>query len=191
MHFLHERVTALCCIAVLQHYLEVKISQSVHREIVALQTRSPPQPCTNCRGVVTLWPLSQPVFAASDGPGQTSIQSSSLGHLVWLNCPFVFPVIQAPPSQVSACLWSLPGPQAPAVPLSGQVMSPPSTLTRGRFNRAHCQKCARSWVVNKCIPHYLAISQTSPVLVADCLTTVLSFNSSPGNSLKLWRLLLF
>ena len=161
---------------------------------MALQTCSPPQPCTNCWGVVTLWPLSQPVFAASDGPGQPSIRSSRLGHPVWFNCLFVFPVIQASPSQVSpvsACLWSLPGPQAPAVPLSGQVMSPPSTLTRDTFNRAHCQKCAYSWVVNKRIPCFLAIFQTSPVLVADCLTTILSFNSSAGNSLELWLLLLF
>lgn len=32
--------------------------------------------------VVTLWPLSQPVIASSDGPGQTSVRSSSLGHPV-------------------------------------------------------------------------------------------------------------
>lgn len=74
-------------------------------------------------------------------PGQTSVQSNSQGHPVWSNCWFVFPVIQASPSQacpVSACLWLVPGPQALAVLLSGQVLSPPSTLRRGRFNGAHC-----------------------------------------------------
>lgn len=67
----------------------------------------------------------------------------------------------------------------------------PRSPERGRFNGAHCQKCTYGWVVNKCIPRYLAIFQTCPVLVADCLTTVLSFYSSPGNTLELWLLLLF
>lgn len=31
-------------------------------------------------------------------------------------------------SSLSACLWLLPGPYTPAVPLSGEVMSPPTTL---------------------------------------------------------------
>lgn len=63
--------------------------------------------------------------------------------------------------------------------LSGQVMSPPSTLTRGRFKGAHCHKYAYSWVVIKHIAHF----SDNPSFGC-CLSTVLSFYSS-GNSLKL------
>lgn len=66
-------------------------------------------------------------------------------------------------------------PRAPAVPLSGQELSPLSPDER--------QVCWStlpevSRVVKKHAPRYLFASQASPALVAECLTTTLSFCSS-------------
>lgn len=163
-------VTGLCCTAALSRGQDCAGTQG-HCGPSELQ---PPQPWSSCWGLCSAAP-PQPAFASSDGAGHTSVPSSRQGHPVWLICWFVFPVIQTSPSQVSpvlACLWSLPGPQAVAVPLSGQVLSPSSSLRRGRFKRAHCQKCAYSWAVNKHIPllfsHFSDISSFGCWLINHC-----------------------